>query len=115
MLKIKNIDKIKGKQITEKWEVYDIDASADGKEYIFTISNVGYYKNIIWYFILDRFTDETLDRYRIRTNTNLPSTNNNGTKYEYLIKNTDISPVGLIYYMNRIMDNIKKDEDANHT
>ena len=107
MLTIQNIDKIKGKQITQKWEVYDIDASADGKEYIFTISNVGYYKNIIWYFILDRFTDETLDRYRIRTN-------NNGTKYEYLIKNTDVSPVGLIYYMNCIMANIKKDEDANN-
>ena len=106
MLKIKNIDKIKGKQITEKWEVYDVDERSDG--YVFTISNVGHYKHIIWYFTLDRFTDETLDRYRIRTN-------NNGTKYEYLIKNTDISPVGLIYYMNCIMNNIKKDEDANNT
>ena len=106
MLKIKNIDKIKGKQITEKWEVYDVDERSDG--YVFTISNVGHYKHIIWYFTLDRFTDETLDRYRIRTN-------NNGTKYEYLIKNTDISPVGLIYYMNCIMANIKKDEDANNT
>ena len=106
MLKIKNIDKIKGKQITEKWEVYDVDERSD--RYVFTISNVGHYKHIIWYFTLDRFTDEALDRYRIRTN-------NNGTKYEYLIKNTDISPVGLIYYMNCIMNNIKKDEDANNT
>ena len=106
MLKIKNIDKIKGKQITEKWEVYDVDERSDG--YVFTISNVGHYKHIIWYFTLDRFTDEALDRYRIRTN-------NNGTKYEYLIKNTDISPVGLIYYMNCIMANIKKDEDVDNT
>jgi hypothetical protein len=106
MLKIKNIDKIKGKQITEKWEVYDIDERND--RYVFTISNVGHYKNTTWYFTLDRFTDEALDRYRIRTN-------NNGTKYEYLIKNTDITPVGLIYYMNCIMADIKRDEDANNT
>jgi hypothetical protein len=108
MLKIKNIDKIKGKQITEKWEVYDIDASADGKEYIFTISNVGHYKNIIWYVILDRFKDEVLDRYRIRTN-------NNGKKYEYLITTISINPTEIIYYMHSIMNNIKKDNDANNT
>ena len=101
MLKIKNIDKIKGKQITEKWEVYDIDELSD--VYVFTISNVGQYKNITWYFTLDRNIDEVMNRYRMRTN-------NNGTKYEYLIQNTDISPVGLIYYMNCIMANIKKDE-----
>ena len=106
MLKIKNIDKIKGKQITEKWEVYDIDERSDS--YVFTISNVGHYKNTTWFFTLDRFVDEVLNRYRIRTT-------NNGKKYEFVIKNTDISPVGLIYYMNSIMNNIKKDEDANHT
>ena len=105
MLKIKNIDKIRGKQITEKWEVYDIDERSD--VYIFTISNVGQYKNIAWYFTLDRNIDEVMDRYRIRTN-------NNGKKYEYLIQNTDISPVGLIYYMNCIMANIKKDEDIDN-
>ena len=108
MITIKNIDKIKGKQITEKWEVYEWDVSRDGKAYVFTISNVGYYKHITWYFTLDRFTDEALDRYRIRTSTN-------GNKYEYLIKNTDITPVGLIYYMNCIMADIKKDEDVNNT
>lgn len=106
MLKIKNIDKIKGKQITDKWEVYDVNELDD--RYIFTISNVGYYKHITWYFTLDRFVDEALNRYRIRTN-------NNNKDYEFVIKNTDISPVGLIYYMNCIMANIKKDEDANNT
>ena len=105
MLKIKNIDKIKGKQITEKWEVYDVNELDD--RYIFTISNVGYYKHISWYFTLDRFVDEALNRYRLRTN-------NNNKDYEFVIKNTDISPVGLIYYMNSIMANIKKDEDANN-
>ena len=104
MITIKNIDKIKGKQITEKWEVYDVYITPT--EYQFVITNVGHYKNITWYFTLDRFTDEALDRYRIRTN-------NNGTKYEYLIKNTDITPVGLIYYMNCIMADIKRDEDVN--
>jgi len=104
MITIKNIDKIKGKQITEKWEVYDVYITPT--EYQFVITNVGHYKNTTWYFTLDRFTDEALDRYRIRTNTN-------GTKYEYLIKNTDITPVGLIYYMNCIMADIKRDEDVN--
>jgi hypothetical protein len=106
MLKIKNIDKIKGKQITEKWEVYDVNELDD--RYIFTISNVGHYKNITWYFTLDRVKDEVLDRYRIRTN-------NNGKKYEYLITNISINPTELIYYMHSIMNNIKNDNDANNT
>jgi hypothetical protein len=106
MLKIKNIDKIKGKQITEKWEVYDVNELDD--RYIFTISNVGHYKNITWYFTLDRFKDEVLDRYRIRTN-------NNNKDYEYLITTISINPTELIYYMHSIMNNIKKDNDANNT
>jgi hypothetical protein len=106
MLVIKNIDKIKGKQITEKWEVYDVNELDD--RYIFTISNVGYYKNITWYFTLDRFKDEVLDRYRIRTN-------NNNKDYEYLITTISINPTELIYYMHSIMNNIKKDNDANNT
>jgi hypothetical protein len=104
MLVIKNIDKIKGKQITEKWEVYDVNELDD--RYIFTISNVGHYKNITWYFTLDRFKDEVLDRYRIRTN-------NNNKDYEYLITTISINPTELIYYMHSIMNNIKNDNDAN--
>jgi hypothetical protein len=106
MLKIRNIEKINGKQITDKWEVYEaIEAPT---EYRFVLTNVGHYKSTQWYFTLDRFKDEVLDRYRIRTN-------NNGTKYEYLITTNSINPTELIYYMNSIIVNVKKDEDANNT
>jgi hypothetical protein len=106
MLNIKNIDKIKGKQITDKWEVWNVYITPT--EYQFVITNVGHYKNITWYFTLDRVKDEVLDRYRIRTN-------NNGKKYEYLITTISINPTELIYYMHSIMNNIKKDNDANNT
>jgi hypothetical protein len=106
MLNIKNIDKIKGKQITDKWEVWNVYITPT--EYQFVITNVGHYKNITGYFTLDRVKDEVLDRYRIRTN-------NNGKKYEYLITTISINPTELIYYMHSIMNNIKKDNDANNT
>ena len=41
-------------------------------------------------------------------------TNRNGKLYAILIRPIDISPVGLIYYMNCIIANVKKDEDANN-
>ena len=43
MLTIKNIEKINGKQITDKWEVYEaIEAPT---EYQFVLTDVGYYKH----------------------------------------------------------------------
>ena len=105
MLTIKNIEKINGKQITDKWEVYEaIEAPT---EYQFVLSDVGYYKHYRWYFTLDRSIDEVMGMYRMRTN-------HNGKLYEVLIRPIDVSPVGIIYYMNCIMVNIKKDEDANN-
>ena len=102
MLKIRNIEKINGKQITDKWEVYEaIEAPT---EYQFVLTDVGYYKHYRWYFTLDRSIDEVLNMYRMRTN-------NNGKLYEVLIRPIDVSPVGLIYYMNCIIANVKKDED----
>ena len=105
MLTIKNIEKINGKQITDKWEVYEaIEAPT---EYQFVLSDVGYYKHYRWYFTFDRSIDEVMGMYRMRTN-------HNGKLYEVLIRPIDVSPVGIIYYMNCIMVNIKKDEDANN-
>lgn len=106
MLKIRNIEKINGKQITDKWEVYEaIEAPT---EYQFVLTNVGHYKSTQWYFTLDRNIDEVMDMYRMKTN-------RNGKLYEYLIRPIDVTPVGLIYYMNCIIVNVKKDEDANNT
>jgi hypothetical protein len=106
MLKIRNIEKINGKQITDKWEVYEaIEAPT---EYQFVLTNVGHYKSTQWYVTLDRFKDEVMDRYRIRTN-------RNGKLYEYLITTNSINPTELIYYINSIIVNVKKDEDANNT
>ena len=105
MLTIKNIEKINGKQITDKWEVYEaIEAPT---EYQFVLTDVGYYKHYRWYFTFDRNIDEVMGMYRMRTN-------HNGKLYEVLIRPIDVSPVGIIYYMNCIMVNIKKDEDANN-
>ena len=105
MLTIKNIEKINGKQIMDKWEVYEAIEAAT--EYQFVLTNVGYYKHSRWYVTFDRSIDEVMGMYRMKTN-------RNGKLYEVLIRPIDVTPVGLIYYMNCIMANIKKDEDANN-
>jgi hypothetical protein len=104
MLTIKNIEKIKGKQITDYYEVYDTDVSRDGTTYVFTISNVGYYKHITWYFSMDR------NEYDGIKGAHKLWTNNNGQLYVYALSKNDITPVGIIAGMYNIMDEIKKYE-----
>ena len=107
MLTIKNIEKINGKQITDKWEVYETDVTRDGSGYVFCLTDVGYYKHSRWYVTLDRSIDEVMGMYRMNTN-------RNGKLYEVLIRPIDVTPVGIIYYMNCIIANVKKDEDEHN-
>ena len=107
MLTIKNIEKINGKQITDKWEVYEVEPTNDNSGYVFCLTDVGYYKHSRWYVTLDRSIDEVMGMYRMKTN-------RNGKLYEVLIRPIDVSPVGIIYYMNCIIANVKKDEDEHN-
>jgi hypothetical protein len=103
MLTIKNIDKIIGTQVSDKWEVYETDVLRDGSGYVFVLSDWGYYKHSRWYFTLDRNIDPALNMFKLHSN-------RNGICYDYLIRPKDISPVGLIYYMNCIIAKVNKDE-----
>lgn len=108
MLTIKNIEKINGKQITEKWEVYEVDESTNALQYVFCLTNVGYYKNYRWYFGLNRMVDEALNRYKLYTSSN-------GKEYDFWIKQSDVTPQGIMQYMHTIIERVNKDKDANNT
>jgi len=102
MLKIRNIDKIHDKQITDKWEVYEVIESPT--HYQIVLTNVGQYKMYKWFFTLDRNKDEALDRYQLKTNTD-------GKDYDFWITQSDITPVGIIHYIHSII--YKTTLDAN--
>jgi len=94
MLTIRNIDKIHDKQITEKWEVYEVIESPTHYEIVLT--NVGHYKHYRWFFTLNRNKDEALDRYQLKTTTD-------GKDYDFWITQSDITPVGIIHYIHSII------------
>ena len=104
MITIRNIDKIHDKQITEKWEVYEVIESPT--QYQIVLTNVGQYKHYRWFFGLDRNKDEALDRYQLKTNSN-------GKEYDFWLKQSDITPIGIIQYIHTIIG--KTEIDANNT
>jgi hypothetical protein len=104
MLTIRNIDKIHDKQITEKWEVYEVIEAPT--QYQIVLTNVGQYKMYHWSFGLQRNKDQALNRYQLKTNVD-------GKDYDFWLKGSDITPIGIIEYIHTIIG--KTEIDANNT
>lgn len=105
MIRIKNLHKIKGKELNSKYEVYDVYETND--EYVFQLSNIGQFKHFSWYMMLER-TEAVgaMGGYRLYTN-------NNGSVFDWMLHETDITPDGIIKCINSIMGSIERENLMN--
>ena len=51
-LTIQNIDKLKGRLAHHKWEIQDVETKDD--EYVIHLVNPGQFKNVVYWFKIDR-------------------------------------------------------------